>query len=83
MRTPEERLGDFLAFAGWSRNKLAEKTGTDPAFLYRILRGDRRPGLAFAVAIERITADWPDGPIRASEWVPASHSDPDPIPGAV
>lgn len=81
MSTPEERLGDFLVWKAWSRNKLAESTHTDPAFLYRILKGERRPGLAFAVAIERITADWPDGPIMASEWVPANDRDPLPEAG--
>jgi hypothetical protein len=81
MSTPEDRLGEFLQWTGWSRNKLAEKTETDPAYLYRILKGERRPNLAFAVAVERVTAGWPGGPIKAEEWVPRNTGS-DPISGA-
>jgi len=33
-----------------------------------IKRGVRKPGLAIAVAIERETAGWDEGPILASDW---------------
>jgi hypothetical protein len=34
-----------------------------------LLTGRRRATIAQAVQIERLTARWPEGPIRCSEWV--------------
>lgn len=34
-----------------------------------IEHGKRRPNVDAAVAIERETQDWPDGPILVAEWV--------------
>lgn len=39
-----------------------------------MLSGKKVPGLSLAFEIERKTADWGHGPIRAEEWLAASRA---------
>ncbi len=69
MQSPNVRLRRFLKSRGWSGAQLARELGFERSFVWRIVEGKRRPGLALAVAIERLTATWSDGPIRSDEWL--------------
>ena len=65
---PGSRLRDFLASANRPRAQVAKGLGCTRAHLYHLMSGYRTPGLRLALAIERLTADWQHGPIRAAEW---------------
>lgn len=65
----------------WSQETLAKRCHCSQAMISQIVLGSKRPGLASAHAIERVTVEknaagrrWPKGPIRTEEWL----GDPDP-----
>lgn len=69
-----------MAWAGLTQSELAALIRVHQTFVGRLIAGSRSPGLDAAVAIERITQQpredgevWPEGPIRAGEWVEAGH----------
>lgn len=73
-----------MAWAGLTQSDLAARIHVHQTFVGRLLSGSRAPGLEAAVGIERVTAEprkdgetWPEGPIRAAEWVdhPSSLTD--------
>jgi|JI10StandDraft_1071094.scaffolds.fasta_scaffold142292_2 hypothetical protein len=66
-----ERLDAFLTWIGWSDSELARRVPCHQTYARGVRRGEKRAGLVFAVAVERLTTEftWPDGPIRAAEWV--------------
>jgi len=35
-----------------------------------MMERDRKPGRALAARIERLSAGWPEGPLRVGEWDP-------------
>lgn len=65
---PHERLAAFLACKGWSQSKAGAELGCSQVTVSCILRGTKLPGRLLANEIERVTADWADGPIRSEEW---------------
>lgn len=34
-----------------------------------LIKGKKQPGLGLAYAIEELTCDWSEGPIRAEDWI--------------
>lgn len=72
--TAHERLAEYLTWKGCSQSEFARVAKIHQTTVNKLLNDDvskrRDPGLDVAVAIERATQDWPDGPIRPSEWVP-------------
>lgn len=80
------RLDRLLRAQGVSSKAAAQILGCTPAFVAMMRRGEKRPGLAMAVRIERLTAQWSEGPIRPSEWcaveelAPTSSARPTPSP---
>lgn len=66
-----ERLDAFLTWIGWTDSELARRVPCHQTYARGVHRGEKRAGLNFAVAVERLTTEfaWPDGPIRAAEWV--------------
>ena len=71
-----ERLKAFLHWRGWNQEACAAALHTYQANVSRLLRDERRPGLALALVIERVTSEpkddgttWAAGPLRAEEWV--------------
>lgn len=48
--------------------QLADELGCSSTFASMLCRGEKMPGRALANAIERITADWSEGPIRSEDW---------------
>jgi transcriptional regulator with XRE-family HTH domain len=63
------RLRAYLTFKGWSQTDFAREIGHHQTHVGRLLLGKRGPGLELAHAIERLSSDWPDGPIRMEEWI--------------
>lgn len=59
-----------MLFRDLSQRDLAKLLGCDPSYPAHFLRPDRSPGLAIAVKLEELTADWSEGVIMAKEWVP-------------
>lgn len=47
----------------------ARMLGCHKSYVSHFRSGRRRPGLELASKIERATADWKSGPIRATDWV--------------
>lgn len=74
-----------MKWRGWKQPQMAEAVGVHQATISKLThgRGERAPGtpgVAIAIAIERVTSEpgpdgttWPDGPIRAEDWVSAAH----------
>lgn len=71
--SPRERLEAYLTWKGWSQSDFARAAKLHSTTVSKLLASDeekrREPGLAVAVAIERVTADAPDGPILAMSWL--------------
>lgn len=65
---PRERLIRFITDRGLSQAEAGELLGCSQGLVSKILRGDRKPGLALAFKIERATEGWSEGPIRAQDW---------------
>lgn len=77
---PRERFVRWLAWLGVSEAEVARRLDCDASYPRRIRNGERRPGIDVAAALERVTAEpredgavWPEGPIRAVEWVAVDH----------
>lgn len=68
MSGPHKRLRAWLAWKGLTVTDGSEQLRCSRTLLSLIANGHRRPGRRVANMIERITAPWPKGPIRASEW---------------
>jgi hypothetical protein len=69
---PRERLRQWIeAVHGGSKAEAARDLGCDPSYLAHLLREDsrRRPGIEFAVSLERATQAWDRGPILPKHWV--------------
>lgn len=60
-----------MRWIGWSDSELARRVKCHQTHARLVHRGERSANLSFAVAVERLTTEfaWPDGPIRAAEWV--------------
>lgn len=65
---PHVRFAAFLEWKGWTQADAADALGCSAAFVSMIFRATKLPGRRVANAIERETSEWPDGPIRATEW---------------
>lgn len=48
--------------------RAAELLGCDRSFISHVRAGRKKPGLQRAAALERATAKWQHGPIRAVDW---------------
>lgn len=70
MRTeePRVRLRRWMEAQRQTASTLAREIGLARPSVSLILSGRRRPGLAAALSIERVTG----GTVRASEWIGAS-----------
>jgi len=64
-----DRFQRWLADEKLSGAEAARRLGVHFTMVTHLKRRRRRPGLALAVAIERLTATWSDGPIRSDEWL--------------
>lgn len=62
------RFATWLAITGWSPIEQSYYLGVDRSHLSRVARGERLPGRRLANVIERLSADWAEGPIRSVEW---------------
>ena len=69
MESAHIRFARWIEYLGISDAEVARKIGCDASYPPKIRVGRRTPGLDLAHAIERLSADWPDGPIRTEEWV--------------
>ncbi len=69
------RLAAFLAATSESRTRFAARLGEhcdrgrDPSYVSHLVAGRCTPSLEIAVAIERLTALWREGPVRCDEWL--------------
>ena len=72
-RKRDTPLSRWIDEAGKSREEVAEELDVTRTHLDRLCRGDRRPSLELALAIETLT----DGAVSAASWaaVPPHSSD--------
>lgn len=63
-----ERFRAWRASLGESQAEVAQRIGVHQTMVGFIERGERQPGIDIAVAIERETAGWENGPIKIAEW---------------
>lgn len=68
MENPRTRLRIWREWRGLSQTKTAELLGCDQTYISQIELGKRTPDRRTANVIQRETADWPEGPIRSTEW---------------
>lgn len=68
---PRTRLASFLAWKGWSQSGLASACDVHQTTISKLIEGHRGAGLGLAVAIERVTQEWPEGPILVKDWAGA------------
>lgn len=64
-----ERFRAWRESTGESQAEVAKRIGVHQTMVGFIERGERRPNVDIAVAIERETKDWSEGPILVTEWV--------------
>lgn len=63
-----DRFRRWAAWTGESQQAIAARLGCHQSLVSRVLGGNRTAGLQFALAVERETAAWPEGPVIAAEW---------------
>lgn len=66
--SPQTRFASWCQASGLSQTEIATRLDVAQSFVSKIVNGERFPGRRVAHAIERETADWPEGPIRSVEW---------------
>jgi transcriptional regulator with XRE-family HTH domain len=66
--SPSARLASYRRSSALSGADTAAMLGCSRSAVWLIENQRRRPGRRLALAIERLTADWTEGPIRVSEW---------------
>jgi hypothetical protein len=64
-RTRETKLSRWIDSSGKTRDQIAKELGINRTHLDMLCRGARRPSLALAVGIEKLTR----GAIPPSEWL--------------
>lgn len=64
-----KRLREFLRWKGWGVGDLAQAANLDHSTISKIASGSRSAGLEAATAIEALTAGWPEGAIKAADWI--------------
>lgn len=78
-----ERLKAWREAQGLSQGGLADRLACAQSLVSAIERGEKRPGLKIAIAIQRVTSEDPaEAPILATDWMvdPALDSEPLPSP---
>lgn len=75
-------LRAFRRDRGLSAARLATLIGVTRQMVHHLERGERPPGLALAVRIERLTDGWARGPIRPWQWLPVANDNDVPVPPA-
>lgn len=68
MADPKDRLNRWIVRTGTNQSALAREIGCSPALVSAIILGKRVPNLHVAHAIERLTANSPEGKILTEEW---------------
>lgn len=68
MENASSRFASWVTWTKWRPAETAYRLGCDASYLGRLRKGTRRPGLRIAVAIEKLSASWTEGPIRVQEW---------------
>ena len=69
MRTAQRRLRRFLEQRSITQSSFAGSAGVSPGMISLLIKGKKQPGLGLAYAIEELTCDWSEGPIRAEDWI--------------
>lgn len=69
--TPGTKLRAFRRALGWTTGQAAERVGCERSYVSLLEGGHRTPSLKIAAAIERLTAEWGEGPIRCTDWITA------------
>lgn len=65
---PSRRVMKWIDYEGWNITEAAKRMGIDRTMLSYIVNKRRVPGRKLANILEKHSAHWPDGPIKASEW---------------
>lgn len=63
------RFGEWVDWLEKSQAEVGDLIGCHQTMVARLMKGGRTPGLGLALRIQELSAEWPEGPIRASEWV--------------
>ncbi|MCA9610252.1 MAG: helix-turn-helix transcriptional regulator [Myxococcales bacterium] len=69
MSTVCERHARFFRSTGWTTVEYAKRLKCSRTMVSLILHGHRSPGLRIAASIERLSANWSEGAILATDWV--------------
>ena len=64
------QFAEWVEWTGWSVRRLGSALSCSPSFITMMARGSHKPGRALASRIERVSAAWPEGPLRVAEWDP-------------
>lgn len=62
------RLSEWVSAQTWCPLEASFRLKVDRSHLGRLMRGERMPGRRLANRIERLSADWAEGPILSMEW---------------
>lgn len=71
---PADRLRAFLLETDLDTSQAAKLLGCTRAYVSLLQTKRRRPSLDVAASIERMTAKWSSGPIRAVDWTGAARA---------
>ena len=76
MRKIHHRFRAFFLWMGLSQDKMALLLNCGQTTVHNLLTGAHGASVVLAVAIERLSADWPEGPILVEEWAEREGMDP-------
>jgi hypothetical protein len=68
MRKANKRFRQFFEWKGLTQDNLAPVLGCGQTTISHLLNGVHGANTPLAVAIERLSAEWPEGPILVEEW---------------
>jgi transcriptional regulator with XRE-family HTH domain len=70
------RFAQMLSDLSLSQREAARRIGNrSQAYVSLLLQGDRMPDLPAALGIQKLSREWPQGPIEPSEWEEVTEDD--------
>ena len=75
MSKGHRRFRQWFAASGLSQADFARLAGCHQTAVSRVLAGQHRPGLELVAAVERLTAELPEGPITVVDWTVPDETD--------
>ena len=83
IREVHRRFADWAKWRGLkTQDEVADVLKCTQVAVSNLMLGARDAGLKLALTIEAVTADWPEGTIRATEWLEPGEAPPAAEPAA-